>query len=304
MDIRQLRHFLAVAENLHFGKAAEQLGITQPPLSQSIMALEKELGIPLFIRNKRHVALTPFGEAWRDYVEAALKEVDALPQIAERLKEGSKGHLDLSFVSTADFNILPILVRRYRALYPDVELSLSEATSDLQISDLTKGLRHAGIIIPPRSSELPSSLSYKKLVSEPLIAAVPALWIKEQRLSLVNRKLSPDSVRQAPLIIFPRHFAPAFYDIVMDYYQACGSYPNIAQQAIQMQTIISLVAASMGIAIVPRSLRHMARRDVRYIELQKPAALLETGIAWRKDDQTPTLTRFLDVTHEMLDAIS
>ncbi|TQL18079.1 DNA-binding transcriptional LysR family regulator [Zymomonas mobilis] len=304
MDIRQLRHFLAVAENLHFGKAAEQIGITQPPLSQSIMALEKELGTPLFLRSKRHVSLTSFGLEWLNYVKTALEGVDALPQIAERLREGTKGHLDLSFVSTADFNILPILVRRYRSLYPDVELSLSEATSDIQISDLTKGLRHAGIIIPPRSSELPAGLCYKKLVSEPLIAAVPALWIKEQRFSLINRKLSPDSVRDAPLIIFPRHFAPAFYDLVIDYYQACGAYPNIAQQAIQMQTIISLVAAGMGIALVPRSLRHMARRDVRYIELQKPAAFLETGIAWRKDDYTPTLTRFLEVTREMLAVIS
>lgn len=301
MDIRQLRYFLAVAENLHFGRAAEQMGITQPPLSQSIMALEKELGTLLFIRNKRHVSLTSFGQEWLHYVKAALGKIDALPQIAERLKEGRVGHLNLSFVSTADFNILPILVRRYRSLYPDVDLSLNEATSDIQISDLTKGLGHAGIIIPPRSSELPASLCYKKLVSEPLIAAVPALWIKEQRLTLINRKLSPDSVRQASLIIFPRHFAPAFYDIVMDYYQACGGYPDIAQQAIQMQTIISLVAAGMGIAIVPQSLRQMARRDVRYIELQKPAAFLETGIAWRKDDHTPTLTRFLDVTHDMLD---
>src|SRR5437868_12211583 len=106
MDIRQLRHFAAVADTLHFGRAAERLGMTQPPLSQSIMALERELGAPLFVRTKRSVALTPFGDLWLTHVRGALDGVAALPEIARRLRGGAAGRLELSFVSTADYSIL------------------------------------------------------------------------------------------------------------------------------------------------------------------------------------------------------
>src|SRR6516164_5783240 len=129
MDIRQLRHFAAVAQTLHFGRAAEGLGMTQPPLSQSIMALERELGAALFLRTKRSVALTPFGEQWLTHVRAALDGLGALPEIALRLRDGVSGRLAISFVSTADYSVLPTLVRRYASLFPDVEISLVEATS-------------------------------------------------------------------------------------------------------------------------------------------------------------------------------
>ncbi len=192
MDVRQLRHFAAVAETLHFGRAAESLGMTQPPLSQSIMALERELGAPLFLRTKRSVALTPFGEQWLIHVRDVLDGVKALPETARRLRDGEAGRLDLSFVSTADYSILPALVRRYASLYPDVEIALTEATSDVQIAALLDGKGHAGIVIPPANDALPGSLAYRKLVSEPLIAAVPESWLAEKRLSLRAGKLPPE----------------------------------------------------------------------------------------------------------------
>ena len=295
MDVRQLRHFTAVAETLHFGRAAERLGMTQPPLSQSIMALERELGSPLFARTKRNVALTPFGAQWLIHVRTALDGMKALPQIARRLRDGETGHLELSFVSTADYSILPALVRRYALLYPDVEIALTEATSDVQIAALLEDKGHAGIIIPPANGALPEALAYRKLVSEPLVAAVPKSWLMEGRLSLAEDKLPPTGVIEAPLVIFPRRSAPAFYDLVMDYYIARGGRARIAQQAIQMQTIISLVSAGMGIALVPASLRHLARTGVRYVDLLEDAPFLETGIVWRRRDTTPTLARFLEV---------
>ena len=176
MDVRQLRHFATVAETLHFGRAAEKLGMTQPPLSQSIQGLERELGAPLFLRTKRSVALTSFGAAWLVHVRAALDGVKALPDIARRLCDGETGRLELSFVSTADYSILPALVRRYASLHPDVDIALSEATSDVQIAALQNGDGHAGIIIPPAHETLPPTLAYRKLVSEPLIAARNA-WL-------------------------------------------------------------------------------------------------------------------------------
>lgn len=298
VDTRQLRHFAAVAEFLHFGRAAKQLNMTQPPLSQSIMALERELGVALFVRSKRSVALTPFGEQWLVHVRAALAGIGALPDLAKRLRDGEAGRLELSFVSTADYSILPDLVRRYATLYPAVEIKLTEATSDVQIAALLDGKGHVGIIIPPAGGELPEPLSYRRLVSEPLVAAVPDSWIEEGRLSLVGDQLAPEAVIGAPLIIFPRRSAPAFYDLVTGYFTAHGGNARIVQEAIQMQTIISLVSAGMGIALVPASLRSLARTGVRYVSLRGGAPSLESGIVWRRDDTTPTLERFLDVALE------
>ena len=156
MDIRQFRHFVAVAETLHFGRAAERLGITQPPLSQSIQALEKDLGAALFARTKRHVELTPLGQQWLPHVREALSAIDALPDTARRLRDGQTGYLSLSFVSTADYSVLPDLVRRYAEAFPGVEIQLVEATSDVQVPAVLAGERHAGIIIPPPNRALPA----------------------------------------------------------------------------------------------------------------------------------------------------
>ena len=294
MDVRQLRHFAAVADTLHFGRAAERLGMTQPPLSQSIMALERTLGAPLFVRTKRSVRLTPLGEQWLPQVRAALAAIDALPDSAARLRDGLSGHLSLSFVSTADYSLLPDLVRRYADAFPDVEIRLFEATSDVQIPALVAGERHAGIIIAPHDRALPAPLAYRRLVSEPLMAAVPAAWIEDGRLAVHDGVLAPEALVDAPLILFPRTVAPAFHDLVTGYFAARGRPARIVQEAIQMQTIISLVSAGLGVALVPASLRNLARAGVRYVEIDDPP-VLETGLAWRKDDETPTLREMLQL---------
>src|SRR3546814_5079620 len=147
--------------------------MTQPPLSQSIMALERELGAPLFVRTKRSVARTPFGAQWLVQVRAALGELAALPEAARRLRDGEAGRLELSFVSTADYSVLPSLVRRYASLHPAVEIALREATSEVQIAALLDGDGHAGIVIPPAGGALPAPPSYRRLLSERLVAAVP-----------------------------------------------------------------------------------------------------------------------------------
>ncbi|MBI1685107.1 LysR family transcriptional regulator [Caulobacter hibisci] len=292
MDVRPLRHFAAVAETLHFGRAAERLGMTQPPLSQSIIALEKTLGAPLFVRSKRSVRLSPLGEAWLPEVLAALAAVDELPTTARRLRDGQTGLLSLSFVSTADYSVLPDLVSRYSRAFPDVEIGLVEATSDVQIPAIVAGERHAGIIIPPSDRALPEPLAYQRLVSEPLIAAAPAAWIADGRLAVEDGMLAPATIVDAPLILFPRTVAPAFHDLVTGYFARLGRPAHIVQEAIQMQTIISLVSAGLGVALVPASLRNLARAGVAYVEVRDPPTL-ETGLAWRRDDDTPTLREML-----------
>ncbi|GAY24595.1 LysR family transcriptional regulator [Sphingobium fuliginis] len=298
MDLRQLNHFLAVAEELHFGRAAERLGMTQPPLSQSIMALERELGAPLFTRTKRQVALTPFGRQWLEHVRPAVGAVADLAAVARRLQAGTVGRIVLSFVSSADYSILPALVRRYANAFPRVDMTLVEATSDVQVEALVEGRTDAGLLIPPASG-LPAAIDYRPLLREPLVAAVPENWVKDGSLLVEDGRLAGEGWLDQPLLLFPRHVAPTFHDLVIDHYRAQGREPHVRQRAIQMQTIISLVSADMGLALVPASLRNLARTGVRYLPLAGLAPMLETGLAWRRSDEAPTLRALLGIALDM-----
>jgi DNA-binding transcriptional LysR family regulator len=298
MDLRQLRHFLAVADTLHFGRAAELLGMTQPPLSQSIMALERDVGAPLFSRSKRSVALTPLGRQWLDHVRPAVDRIAALPGIARQLQNGTIGRVALSFVSTADYSVLPRLVREYSAALPEVELRLAEATSDVQIAALIDGSIDAGILIPTRPA-LPPMLAYLPLVKEPLVAAVPEAWIADHRLVTDDGTIAGDDWMALPLIMFPERVSPDFHELVLGFYRSRNHEPRVRQQAIQMQTIISLVSAAIGIALVPASMRRLARTGVRYVEIAGQPPILETGLAWHKENDAPGLLSLIDTAMRM-----
>ncbi|WP_448954210.1 LysR family transcriptional regulator [Labrys neptuniae] len=295
MDLRQLRYFLTVAEELHFGRAAERLAMTQPPLSQAIQGLEAELGVRLFARTKRSVALTPVGRSWLAHARRVFEEAQALPDIARRLQRGEAGLLRLAFVSTADYSLLPDMVSVFRAQFPAVELALLEMTSDLQIEALLEEEIDAGLVIASSRASLPARLDYRPLLREPLIAAVPEAWIGEGRPGFTLQGLLVDALLAAPLILFPRRSAPAFHDIVSGYYAGHGATLPLRQEAIQMQTIISLVAAGMGLALVPQSLQRLQRQGVCYLPLPDDAPLIETGLAWRTDDRAPALRRLLEL---------
>jgi DNA-binding transcriptional LysR family regulator len=295
LELRQLRHFLAVADTLHFGRAAEKLGMTQPPLSQSILALERDLGADLFVRSKRIVTLTDFGRQWLDHVRPAVQGIVALSDVADRLRTGKSGRLSLAFVSTADYSVLPRLVQRYSEAFPDVELELIEATSDIQVAALLERRINAGMLISARSA-LPSALDYRPLVIEPLVAAVPESWVIDGRLTVVDGAIRSEDWMAQPLIIFPARVSPDFHDVVMGFYRARGYRPVIQQEAIQMQTIISLVSAGLGMALVPASLQHLARTGVRYVAITGETPTLETGLAWRKADDSPALSGLIDIS--------
>uniref|UniRef100_UPI003BAB321A LysR family transcriptional regulator n=1 Tax=Stappia sp. TaxID=1870903 RepID=UPI003BAB321A len=294
MNLRRLKFFVTVAEELHFGRAAERLCMTQPPLSQAILALEEELSVTLFKRTKRNVALTPVGEHLLSHVTKLLEEVEALPGLARQLSRGEIGSLKLGFVTTADYNLLPDLISRYSGAYPDVRVSLKEMTSDLQVEALMQGNLNAGLIIPLHQT-LHTSLSYLPLMREPLLAAVPEEWLRSGRVELTDGAIGLRDIADEPLVLFPRRSAPAFHDIITTFFVSNGIQPTIGQEAIQMQTIISLVSAGMGVALVPGSLRKLGRSGVRYVPLQGRAPTIETGLVWRKDDATPTVSRLVEI---------
>ncbi|MES3021485.1 MAG: LysR family transcriptional regulator [Pseudomonadota bacterium] len=296
IELRQLRYFVAVAEELHFGRAAVRLNMTQPPLSQAIFALEALLGAPLFERNRRGVALTPAGAALLPEARRLLAQAGELPSLVRRAALGETGKLVLAFVSSADYSVLPPFLRAYRAACPHVQITLQEATSDLQLDDLLNGRIDAGLLIPPLPDKAKAALDYLPVLNEPLILAAPAdLPGLRGKRAVDLRSLPP-----LPLIIFPRAISPSLYDAIMAVFRTAGITPAIGQEAIQMQTIVSLVSAGMGIALVPESVGNLRRPGVEYRALTQATPLVETGLAWRRDNDSPVLKGFLDLLRKKL----
>lgn len=289
IELRQLRYFIAVAEELHVGRAAQRLNMTQPPLSLAIQGLEAQLGVPLFIRQKRGITLSAAGHALLPEARRLLRDCQGLPALAQQAARGDSGSLSLAFVSTADYGLLPPLLREFRKSYPKVQLSLREATSDVQLEALRLGQIDLGLMIPPLPDKLAALLHYRPVMTEPLVLAVPAVapWLRHKT------PLRLADCQGQPLIIFPRAIAPAFYDSIIGCFVAEGITPEISQEAIQMQTIVGLVSAGMGIALVPQSVSNLKRPGVLYRELAQQTPQIETGIAWRKDNHSPVLQAFI-----------
>jgi DNA-binding transcriptional LysR family regulator len=293
IELRQLRYFVTVADELHFGRAAERLHMTQPPLSQTIAALEELLGAPLLLRNRRQVELTPAGAALLPEARRMLAEAAALPELVRRAAAGEAGRLALAFVTSADYSVLPPFLRRYRAAFPGVDIALQEATSDLQVEDLLRGRVDAGLLIPPLPEKARAELDYMKVLEEPLILCAPAGL--EALRGGAGAAVRLEELPALPLVIFPRQSSPALHDAILSCFRAAGITPAIGQEAIQMQTIVSLVSAGMGLALVPQSVSNLMRPGVEYRALAGPTPLVETGLAWRRDNASPVLRGFLEL---------
>ncbi|RZF28835.1 LysR family transcriptional regulator [Paraburkholderia sp. UYCP14C] len=305
-DLRQLRYFVTVAEEKHFGRAAARLSMTQPPLSQAIRALEETLGVELFARTKRSVELTAVGADLLPEVQRLLAAAEGLRPLAQSLARGEAGVLSLAFVSTADYGLLPLLLRDFGARHPRVRLELTEATSDVQVEELVAGRIDAGLVIAPLPSRHAARLSWLPIAREPLVIAMSSEMAQGLPGSLnktgedpaaewIDTPVSLRDLAEAPLVIFPRRLAPGFYDIIMDCYGVAGLAPRIGQEAIQMQTIVSLVSAGMGVALVPQSLRNLRRTGVVYRPLSESVPAIETGLVWRTDEVSPVLAGFIEI---------
>lgn len=285
IELRHLRYFMAVAEELHFGRAAERLHIAQPPLSQQIRQLETELGFQLFYRTKRSVQLTEAGLVFFNECQRLLRQLDQAIQTGRQVSRGELGQLAIGFVSSAAYNVLPAILRSFRAEVPSVSLDLHELTTDQQLTWLSEGRIDVGFVRPPIEE---SSLHLMTIFHEPLVAALPETHSLARQSDISLQALAAES-----FILFPRLLAPGLYDQIISLCQQAGFSPNVVQQAIQMQTIISLVAAEIGIAIVPVSLQNLQRTGVVYKPLREPTPKAAIAVAWRKSDPSPTVQRFL-----------
>jgi len=285
MDLRRLRYFVAVAEELHFGRAARRLNVSQPPLSVQIRTLEREVGAPLLIRTQRRVELTEAGRVLLDEARRLLGQAEAAVVHARRAAEGTVGRLTIGFVSTVDYSILPPLVRRFRQKHPGIALKLLELTGDRQQALLQSGELDLGLSILPSSA---AGLTRRPVLREPLIAAVPASHALAARRRTALRSLAAE-----PFIQFPRELAPGLYDLAIAACQKAGFTPHLAQEAIQMQTILGLVAAGLGVAVVPQCMSKLQRPDVRYLALDARGFEVETVALWHSENRAPALTALI-----------
>ena len=291
IELRLWRQFIAVAEELHFSRAAQRLNMTQPPLTQAIAQLETVLGLRLFDRTKRSVQLTAAGLALLPEARDLLARASAMPAFARASVDGEAGRLRLAFVSTAGFDLLPRWIRAFREQHPRVQLELIEATGDVQIEALERGEIDAGFILHSPGFS-PSGLTCQRVAQDPLVVAVP-----EESPLAAKELLTLKDLMAQPLVIFPRRILPSLHDAIFGMYHAAGYLPQVAQEAIQMQTIVNLVSAGIGVAWVPASVRQFQRTGVVYRELKGGKGRVvpgcETSLVWATRAASPALLRFM-----------
>lgn len=291
MELRHLRYFVTVAEELHFGRAAQRLQIAQPPLSQQIRQLEEELGVQLFHRTKRSVQLTEAGQLFLEEASQILTRAEQAIQIVQRADRGETGRLTLGFVGSATYSVLPVVLKVFRRRFPEVLLSLHEMTTTQQVQALHEDRIHLGFVRPPIYEQ---ELMIESILKEPFVAVLPEFHrlANETQISLLT--LAND-----PFILFPRYLGSGFYDQIVNMCQQVGFQPQVAQEAIQMQTIISLVAAELGVALVPASVQNLQRVGVVYKALAESTSQVELAMIWRPDKISSVLQKFLEVTRQV-----
>ena len=287
MELRHLRYFVAVAEELHFTRAALRLNIAQPPLSQQIRALEQELGVQLFARTRRSVALTDAGRALLERAREMLASAQALPQELQRVARGEVGLLRIGFSSTLPLTkVLRDVVADHRRSHPDVALNLREMHSQLQFDSLLRGELDVGLV---RYNEgTPEGIRLQLLRSDPLRLVVPAGHRFARRKAVAIAEC-----RDEAFIGFPGDAGTGTGPLLKRLAAQAGFEPRIAQEAREATTQIGLVAAGLGIAVLPAPLEAVRMAGVHYVALEGEGALLVMSVATRSDEASERVLSFV-----------
>lgn len=297
MELRHLRYFVAVAEELHFNRAAVRLGVAQPALSRQIQDLEREVGARLLERTKRHVELTPAGRAFLERARRAVEQAEMAVHAARRVASGQSGSLAVGFVGSATYGRLPGILRGFRRRFGDVELLLSEMGSTAQQRAVAEGRLDLGFIRIPRDRPgRDEALAELVVQREALVIALP------KNHPLAGREaVALGEMKGEGFILFPREARPSYADLVLDACAKAGFSPTIAQQTQEVQTAVSLVAAGLGVTLVPESVRSLRRENVVYKAIAEPGApVSELSAVYRRGDQSAVLGAFLNVMKETI----
>ncbi len=287
MELRHLRYFLAVAEEMNFTRAAERVGIGQPPLSLQIRDLEREIGTPLFHRVPKGAELTPAGAAFLEHVQGIPSQVERATDAARRAARGELGALRVGFTASSVFNpVVAAAIRGFRRAYPQVELSLEESNTTQLIEALSEGRLDAVFVRPGSTGS--EEFRHRVLSEEPLLAVMPS----KHRLAKTSEVKLTD-LRGDLFILFPREIGPSLFDAVVGACRKAGFEPKLGQPAPQFASIVQLVAAELGVSLVPASVQQMQVKGVVYKELMDVSAVAKLSLAWRRNDASPFLKNFI-----------
>jgi DNA-binding transcriptional LysR family regulator len=294
MDLRHLRYFVAVAEERHFGRAAERLHMAQPPLSQQIRQLESELGVELLRRTTRRVELTEAGRAYLDRARAILAEVDAAAHLARRVASGSVGHLTIGCVGSATYSLLPALSRTLSTELPGVDFFFR---GEMLVPDLVEALRSGTIDVallrPPIADR---SLAVHTLRRDRLVVAVPV----DHPLARRSRLRTAD-LAEVELIVHSADRRSVMYDVVLRVLRDAGVEPRIRHEVGETSTLLTLVAGGLGVAIVPEPVTALALDGIVYLPLIGTDARVELAAAHRAERDEPHLRRAVGIIKAMFD---
>ncbi|WP_404386417.1 LysR substrate-binding domain-containing protein [Knoellia locipacati] len=293
MELRHLRYYVAVAEELHFGRAAQRLHMAQPPLSQQIKQLEAEIGVVLLNRSTRRVELTPAGERFLDRARAILADVDHAGDEAQRVAAGEVGRVALGLIGSATYDLLPTIVPALRKACPDIVLDLrGELLTPAQEEGLRDGTLDICILRPPVRDP---GLRVRVLRQEPLIAVLPAAHPLAERDGI-----RLEDLRDEPFITYPSRHRSVLHDATFDACQRAGFVPKVVQEVSETSTLVVFVAAGLGVALVPEPVRHLTITGAVYRPLVGEPSFVELAVATRGDERSPHVLRILEALRSLL----
>jgi DNA-binding transcriptional LysR family regulator len=297
-ELRHLRYFVAVAEELNFSRAARRLRMAQPPLSVAIRQLEQELGTALFLRSSREVTLTDAGRAMLDGARRTLAEAERAVADARRVAEGELGSLRLAFSWSARFETLPALGRAFRTQRPDVSLLTEEMWNARMPPALRGGTVDVAVSLCP---EIVSELAYEPIRSEPVVALLSAQHDLADGPAIPLAALADEA-----FMLFPRELAPRLHDALIGLCRGAGFEPQVRSESFHSGWELGVLAELPVVAIVPESVGRLCDLPdgVRAVELTEPVDQLETDLVWRADDTSPTVAAFLEVARGTFEASS
>jgi DNA-binding transcriptional LysR family regulator len=296
MDLRRMRYFVVLAEELHFGRAAQRLGISQPPLSQQIRVLEKEMGVQLLTRSNRRVELTPAGAVLLPEARALLAQADRAGAMAQRAQRGELGELRVGFTGSAAFSsVIPQLILEYRRRLPQVRLQLHELTTQQQLNAMLERRLEIAFVRSPARPDLPTTLQAHRLFEDALVVVLPP----QHRLGRRDEPLRIAALAEEAFVMYPRESGTGIYDQILHMCRRAGFTPRIAQEAREAPTIVGLVAAGLGVALVPASLSNIHVNGVMYRAIREKAARSAMWLVSRAEGLAAQEAMFVTLAREL-----
>lgn len=285
IELRHFHYFLAVADELHYRKAAEKLCISQPGLSRQIKQMEEILETPLFIRDKKKVVLTPAGEFLKKEVEFIINHLEVTKKQLKLISEGDFGEIRIGFLGSAMQTVVPDLLLKLQEKFPQIKTTLEELSNKAQVNAILKDTLDIGFV---RLARVPHGLGLKTVLKDTFSLVLPAdHTIKEENFKNIGQ-LSKEN-----FILFSQDYSPLYFDTVMSICEDAGFSPKVSHKSVHAQTIFKLVENKLGIAIVPTSLQYGFKMGVKFIELTKIKQRAELSVIWKKDNRNPTIKHCL-----------